>query len=297
MATVWVSGATGFVGQGLVKALIEAGHSVRALAHRTHVPESSPRQGVTIVRGDVLNPATLASSMEECDAAIHLVGIIAERRRASFYQVHYLGAVNAVEAALASGIRRFLLMSALGVRPDAASRYHQTKWMAERYLASSGMDYTIMRPSVIFGKNGGLINLLARMVRLSPITPVPGPGRGKMQPIWQEDVSACFVRALAESRAVGKIYELGGPKQYTYNELLETLAKLLGRKSRRLHIPLSLLRPLATAMEVFVPKPPLTRDQLIMLAEPNVCDITPMVDELGVRPAALEDVFLTYYGK
>jgi uncharacterized protein YbjT (DUF2867 family) len=249
------------------------------------------------VRGSVLNPATLASTMEECDAAIHLVGIIAEKRKASFYQVHYLGAVNTVEAALAAGVKRFLLMSALGVRADAASRYHRTKWMAEKYLMSAGLDYTIMRPSVIFGKGDAFINMIARMVRFSPFVPVIGPGHGRLQPIWQDDVSACFVRALSNQRTVGKVYELGGPTQYTFNELVEAVAKLLGKKGRLLHVPLSFARPTAALMEVFLPKPLLTRDQLTMLSEPNVCDIGPMTDELGVRPAALEDVFPRYYGR
>jgi NADH dehydrogenase len=234
--------------------------------------------------------------MEGCDAAIHLVGRIVEKRKASFYQVHYLGAVNVIEAARAAGVNRFLLMSALGVRSEAASLYHRTKWMAEKYLRSSDLDYTIMRPSVIFGADDAFINMLVRMTKFLPIVPVMGPGNGELQPIWREDVAACFVRALSTPEAVGKIYELGGPKQYTFNELLETVASLVGRKSRRLHVPLSLARPVAALMETILPNPPLTRDQLTMLEEPNVCDISLMVNELGVKPAALERVFSSYRG-
>lgn len=296
MGTLWVSGATGFVGQGLIRKLTAAGHSVRALVHRRQLPPSFPSRGVTLVRGNVLSQATLASTMENCDAAIHLVGIIVQKRKASFYQVHYLGAVNAIEAAAAAGVKRFLLMSALGVRPEAVSLYHRTKWMAEQHLRSSALDYTIMRPSVIFGREDAFVNLLARMARSSPLVPVMGPGNGQLQPIWQEDVATCFVRALSEPGTVGKVYELGGPRQYTFNELSESVAKLVGRRTYRLHIPLSLARPVAALMELLLPKPPLTRDQLTMLAERNICDISPMVNELGVRPAALEDVFPTYYG-
>jgi NADH dehydrogenase len=169
--------------------------------------------------------------------------------------------------------------------------------MAEKHLRSSDLDYTIMRPSVIFGKEDAFINQLARMTRYSPLVPVVGPGNGRLQPIWQEDVTACFVRSLSEPGAIGKIYDLGGPKQYTFNELMETVARLLGVRRRLLHIPLSVARPAAAAMELLLPRPPLTRDQLTMLAEPNICDISTMSEELGVRPAALEDVFSSYYGR
>jgi len=297
MATVWVSGATGFVGQGVLRALIEAGHGVRALVHRGQLPRSFPDSGVTVVRGNVLDPAALESSMEECDAAIHLVGIIVEKRKASFYQIHYLGAVNAVEAARAAGVRRFLLMSALGAKSDAATPYFRTKWMAEEYLRTGGMDYTIMRPSIIFGKDDSLVNLLARMARYLPFVPVMGPGNGRLQPVWLEDVATCFVRALEKQEAVGKAYDLGGPKQYTFNELLDAVAGLVGKKSRRVHIPLSVARPAAAAMELLLPKPPITRDQITMLEQSNICDISSMTDELGVEPSALEDAFPDYYGE
>jgi NADH dehydrogenase len=297
MATVWVSGATGFVGQGVLRALIEAGHGVRALVHRGRLPRSFLSKGVTVVRGSVLDPATLESTMEECDAAIHLVGIIVEKRKASFYQIHYLGAVNAVEAARAAGVKRFLLMSALGAKSDAATPYFRTKWMAEEYLRSGDMDYTIMRPSIIFGKDDSFVNLLVRMTRYLPFVPVMGPGDGRLQPVWLEDVAACFVRALEKRESGGKTYDLGGPRQYTFNELLDAVAGLIGKKGRRVHVPLSVARPAAAVMELLLPKPPITRDQITMLEQSNICDISPMVNELGVEPSALEEAFLEYYGR
>jgi len=269
---------------------------VKALVHNRDLPRSFPERGVAPVRGDVRLPATLAPSMDGCDTVIQLVGVIAEKRGASFYQVHYLGTLNAVEAALQAGVKRYLHMSALGVRDDASrsSRYHSTKLMAERYVMVSGLDYTILRPSVIFGPRDAFINMLARMIKFLPVVPVIGPGNGRLQPIWVDDVAACFTRALSKPSSVGKIYELGGPSQYTFNELIDTVANSMGKKRSKVHIPLPLVRPIAAAMEFALPKPPLTRDQIKMLQQDNVCDNTPMINELGVRPAPLEEIMPGY---
>ncbi|MBI4247058.1 MAG: NAD(P)H-binding protein, partial [Candidatus Rokubacteria bacterium] len=203
----------------------------------------------------------------------------------SFELLHRQGTVNVVEAAVAAGIHRYLHMSALGTRPGAPSRYHQTKWAAEEAVRGSGLAWTIFRPSVIYGKGDGFVTLLARMVERLPAVPVIGSGRHRLQPVPVEQVAEGFARALARPTAEKQTYEVGGARPLTMLELLDLIGRALGRsRVRKILVPLAVMRPLARVLHL-LPGFPVTPDQLLMLEEDNVCDPAPFLSAFGLEPA------------
>lgn len=287
----FITGATGFVGRHIAARLVEDGHGLRCLVRSTDTDGSSFLKGIgaEAVEGDIHVSHSLANGAAGCDAVIHLVGIIFEGPGASFEQVHVEGTRNMLVAADAAGIRRFVHMSALGTRDGAGAAYHRTKWDAEEVVRASGLDYTIFRPSIIYGSGGEFINMLMRQVRLMPVLPVIGNGRYRMQPISVDDVAACFSSSLATDTAVNKVYEIGGPAALSYNEMLDTVIRIMDKRRVKAHVPVALVRPVAWLSEKAMPKPLLTPDQLSMLLADNVCDITAMKAELGIEPVSFED--------
>lgn len=289
MQLVFVTGATGFVGRGVVPALRAEGYVVRCLVRHGSEGRLKGFGAVERVEGDVLDRRSLEEGMTGCHAVVHLVGIIEEHptRGVTFENVHALGTQNVVEAAGAAGVRRFVHMSALGARPGARSRYHRTKWAAEEAVRSSGMSWTIFRPSIIYGRRDEFVTMLARMVRWMPLVPVIGAGRNCLQPVPVEHVAEGFARALATSVTEKHMYDVVGPESVTMLELLDLIGSALGRRRvRKLHVPLGLVRPLARAFHS-LPGFPVTPDQLLMLEEDNVGDPAPFYAALGIEPTPL----------
>lgn len=296
---VLVTGATGFVGREIVRQLIAAGHEVRIIARnagrgrlsvhtvapriqdgaqRTDAPYPAPE----VIVGNVLQTDSLRGGAEGCDAVIHLVGIISEIGEQTFENVHLRATQNVLAEARRAGVKRWIQMSALGTRPNAASRYHQTKWSAEEAVRASGLDWTILRPSLIYGPEDHFVNLFARMARWSPVLPVMGSGKSLLQPVNVENVARCFAGALTEPRSIGQTLDVCGPERLTFNQVLDAILVGLGKRRLKLHLPLPLARIQAALLETIFPlllrrAPPLNRDQLLMLQEDNVGD--PMATE------------------
>ncbi len=268
---IFIAGGTGFVGGHLVEELLRRSHQLRLLVHKRSLNIAG---GIDQVEGDVTRLESFADAAHKCDAVINLVGIIREfpARGITFERLHVQATANMLAACSQAGVRRYLQMSALGTRPEAGSRYHSTKFRAEELVRSSGLDYTILRPSLIYGPKDAFINMLAGQLRLAPVMPVIGSAAYRLQPIHAADVARCFALALELPETIGQCYELCGNDRLSYLELLDTVASAMGRPAPfKVHLPLGLMRMIIPVMQQ-IPQFPITMDQLQMLIEENICD-------------------------
>uniref|UniRef100_A0A7V2AZH8 NAD-dependent epimerase/dehydratase family protein n=2 Tax=Rhodothermus TaxID=29548 RepID=A0A7V2AZH8_RHOMR len=277
---VYLTGATGFVGTYVLRALRAAGYRVRCLVRRPDRRMPFEDEGVEKVAGDLLRPETFEGTLEGCEAVVHLVGIIQEKPRQgiTFDAVHRLGTLHVVEAARQAGVSRFIHMSANGARPHGATAYQTSKWQAEEVVRKAGFTHwVIFRPSIIFGDPGQapleFVTHLARtLVKPFPVLPVFGDGEYALQPVAVESVAAAFVQALTHAQACGQTYCVAGPQPLSYKAVLDVIAQaLFGRTKPKLHVPLSLVRPLVHTLGR-TGLLPITPEQLTMLLEGNTCD-------------------------
>jgi NADH dehydrogenase len=280
---ILVTGANGFVGRHVVRHLAKDGPPVRAMVRDARGAATLEGVPCELVRGDVTDPASLRAAARGVRTIVHLVAII-EGSPATFERVMAAGTGNLVEAARESGVRRIVLMSALGTGPGATVPYFRAKWAAEQTVAGCGIEGVILRPSFIFGADGGALPRFVRIARLSPVTPVIGPGTQRLQPIWIDDVVRAVRLVVEGERANGPI-ELGGPETVTWNEMWQRLKAALGTRRPALNVPFWLARGPAALLER-LPSPPLTRDQLRMLEGPDnvVTDGGESMRRLGLGP-------------
>ena len=287
---ILVTGATGFVGPKIVHALRAQEREVRCLVRKPGRAGTLKAWGCEIVQGDVTDAESVRRAAEGCEAVVHLVAIIAGSRE-TFDRVMTGGTQNAVAAARAAGVRRFVLMSALGVSEQTRTLvpYYGAKWAMEEAVRDSGIEHVVFRPSFVFGRDGGILPLFVRQVRWSPVTPVLGSGERQLQPIWVEDVAAHFAGAVDLPAAANRTFELVGPDRVTWNELYDRIARTLGKRRSQVHVPILLARTGAAVIER-LPRAPLTRDQLTMLeAGDNVGDPVPAREAFGIEPIGLDE--------
>ncbi len=270
---ILVTGATGFIGRRLVALLRARDRPVRCLVRPGSEAGSLEALGCELARGDMSDRESLEAACSDAESVVHLVAILRGRRR-DFETVMEAGSRALLAAAVKAGARRFVLVSALGLneRTRELTPYYRAKWHEERAAADSGLDHVVFRPSFVFGAGGGVLPTFLKLVRYSPLTPVLGPGTELIQPIAVEDVAAHL--ALAADPAVAipdgagagqRTFDLVGPDRVSWNELYELIARVLGKRRRRLHIPYSVARVQATLLER-LPGFPFTRDQVAMLA-------------------------------
>ena len=286
---ILVTGGTGFVGSHLIKRMRQKKLPVRALVRNKDNARALKDLGVEIVSGDVSDQASLDKAATGVERIVHLVGIIQESAGATFQAVHADGTRNLLAAAKKNNVRHFLYQSALGARPKALSEYHRTKWAAEELVRASGISYTILRPSLIYGPGDQFTIRLAEMIRLSPLLPVIGRGTSKIQPIFIDDAAACILTAVSSDCCFNEIYEIGGPQQLTYEEVTRAVADALGVHRPTVHVPLFFMKFMALTLPAVLPKPPVTTDQLIMLQEDNVCAMRDIHDAFGVEPVSFQE--------
>ncbi len=269
---VFVTGGSGFVGRKIIQQLITENHSVRALVRQADALEDF--SDIETIVGDTTQPETLRDQLSDCAAVIHLVGIIREfpGRGITFKKLHGESTANILRAAEQQGVKRYIHMSANGTRQNAVTSYHQSKWEAEELVRESKLDWTIFRPSLIFGPEDQFVNMLAQLIKTLPIVPVMGDGQYPLQPISVIDIARGFVTALDKPETVGKTYPCCGPQAFSYDQILDLIAQTLGQVAgtRKIHQPLWLMKPIVAVLQA-IPLFPMTSDQLQMLLEGNIC--------------------------
>jgi NADH dehydrogenase len=245
--------------------------------------------GVELAPGDVTDAASLRAAVAGCTHVVHLVAILTGRPQ-DFDRVMTQGTRNVIAAAKGAGVERFVLMSALGTTASTKDvvPYFGAKFAMEQDTVASGLEYTIFRPSFIFGRGGALATFM-KQVRYSPVVTVIGSGQQRIQPIWLDDVAEHFARALETPAAANKTFEIGGPDIVTWDELYRTIAKVLGKRRALAHIPASLARSGARATQ-WIPKAPLSADQVAMIeAGDNVVTNSDAVHTFQLPLVPLED--------
>ncbi len=270
---VFITGGSGFVGREIIQQLVAKNYAVRALVRQADALDDFG--GIETIIGDTTQPETLRDQLTGCDAVIHLVGIIREftGRGVTFKRLHVDSTDHVLNATEEQGIKRYLQMSANGTRANAVTNYHQSKWEAEELVRQSNLDWTIFRPSLIFGPHDQFVNMLAQLIKTLPIVPVMGNGQYQLQPVSIIDIAESFVTALDKPETAGKIYPCCGPQTFSYDQILDLIAQALGQVAgtRKFHQPLWLMKPIVAALQA-IPLFPITSDQLQMLLEGNICN-------------------------
>ena len=290
---ILVTGGTGFVGSHLIKRLASERIQTRCLARKTSDIEKLKELGIEVAYGDVLDKESLKKAVEDVETVIHLVGIIVEKKGATFEIIHTQGTKNLVDASKAAGVQRFIYISALGARENARSRYHKTKWEAERAVINSGMEYVIFRPSIMIGEGGEFITMLSKIVRWAPIIPIID-GESKVQPIYVENTVDCIIKSLTDTKTTNRIFEIAGPDQITYKELFLILMEVLDVDNPTFQIPITFMWPAACILEGVMEKPPITTQQLTMLQEDNICDISEMQEVFNLKLVPFKEALKTF---
>ncbi len=273
---ILITGASGYVGSHIVKKLVTAGKPVRAMVLNPDRAQAEGRlQGLDIerVRGDVTKPETLAAALTGVTAVVHTVAIAIEKGGRKYEEINYRGTVNVVEAAKTAGVRRFVNLSQLGADAGLPYRFLASKGKAQDYVAASGLDWTAVRPSVVWGPEDEFANTFAKLVPLSPVIyPIVGDKNAKFESVWVDDVAEVFLKILEDDGTIGMEFEIGGPEILTLEEIERRTLEAVGRRRIMVRFPMPLLRVVVTLMETLLPAPPVTRSLLELLAVPNTTE-------------------------
>lgn len=298
---VTVFGGSGFIGRYVVQRLAHQGHRVRAAVRRPTLAEFLRTYGnvgqVVPVQANIRDDASVQAAVRGADAVVNLVGLLYESGKQRFDAVHAEGAARVARAAKAAGVKRFVQLSAIGADPRATAAYARTKAAGEAAIREAFPGATVLRPSLVFGPEDAFFNRFANLARLLPVLPLIGGGETKFQPVYVRDVAAAVAAVL--SGAAQPTYELGGPRVYSFRELLEYILAETQRKCLLVPLPWEIARFEALLLEVFagllLRVPLLTRDQVELLKSDNVAAAgMPGLKELGIEPVSVEAVVPTY---
>ena len=302
---VTVFGGTGYVGGYLIDELLDKGHHPVLLVRPESRHKVRHRERCTLIDGDIASTDSVRVAISGADAVIYNIGILREfpSSGVTYEALHFEGARRAMDAAEEAGARRFLLMSANGVKADGTG-YQRTKYMAEQYLKTTSLVWTVFRPSVLFGKPRGRIEFATQLYRDIVCSPLPAPlfydgllpvnaGEFRMSPVHVKDVASVFVKALDMPEAAGHIFALCGPESFSWKEILKIIAEAAGATKRALPAPVLLLKGIAAVLDQYAFFP-ITRDQLTMLMEGNTCDGHDAFHTFSTEPASFDTTNLSY---
>ena len=295
---VTVFGGSGFLGRQIVKCLAAEGTNVRVAVR--HPERASLLKGfardsqIELVRADVWDESTVARAVKKSTWVINTVGHYMEKSGATFDAIHGQGAHNVARQAGNAGVERLIHISGVGADPASDSPYVRARGIGEDLVKGAFEGVTILRPSVIFGPDDSFFNTLAGLARQMLVLPLFGRGRTKLQPVFVGDVAEACVRVLADPSTQGKLYELGGPRIYTYKTLMNLVLEHVGKRRALVPVPFFVWDTLAALLSVLA-NPPLTRDQVKLMKSDNVVGETALtLEDLGIDPTPVEEVLPTY---
>lgn len=276
-----ITGGTGFVGRHLARALVASGHEPVLLARGADRRDLGVRSlsGARFVAAGLDDREELARAFEGCEAVAHLAGINRETGEQTYERVHVRGTRNVVEAAIRAGCARIALLSFVRARPDCGSPYHETKWAAEEIVRGSGLDFTVLKCGMIYGKGDHMIDHLSRAMRTAPVFASVGCRERSVRPVAVEDVARILIASLVEGRLVGRTVAVVGPETMPFSEAVRRVARTIGRRALIFPMPVFFHLLLARAAELTMKVPLLARAQARMLAE-GIAEAWPPVDSL-----------------
>ena len=295
---ILVSGGTGFVGAAVVAELLGRGEAVAVLGRDAARIERRFGAQVTVRTGDVRDPASLAPAMAGVDVVINAVQfpgspIENKRRGWTFKAIDFEGTVHQVDAAKEAGVKRFLYVSGVGAAPDAPKHWFRFKWQAEQHLASSGLEWSVVRPTWVYGPSDNSLNRILRFGRYLPFIPNFGDGKQTMQPVFIDDVGRLLADAALRPEAANQLFELGGPDVLTMDEVIKAALAVTGKKRPILHQPVVFGKALGRVASL-LPSPPLSADAIDFLLAPAVADTTRLKEALNPTLTPLRAGLATY---
>lgn len=294
---VLVTGATGFVGNHLLDKLQIGRHRVRCVVapFEMKAAQELKSRGFEVVIADITDrDDTRRAVSDEIDAVFHLAGVLTETRKVKFKDIHVNATRNLVDACIEKGVKRLIFTSSYGAAPDSDSSNHRSKWECERFVRMSGLDYTIVRPTIIFGKGDRFTNLLAYEIRRHPFIPIPDGGRNRIQPIFVDDLAEAMVQCLKRDDTRFGEYDLGGHEVYTFRDMVEKIYQVVGIRRRMIPVPIPLMYLMGYFYERFFDKPTLTRDLVTLLKKDYVAPGNAVTEVFGIKPVGFVEGMRTY---
>jgi uncharacterized protein YbjT (DUF2867 family) len=280
-----VFGGTGFLGRRIVRRLAEAGWRVRVVARNPELPEwAGAQHRIELVAADITDPDSFAGALRDAGAVVNAVSLYVEKRGGpTFEDVHVHGAADLAQHAGTHGVTRLLHVSGLGVDPESPSAFVRARWRGEQAVRSGFPPAGILRPGVMFGAGDALLGGLEFATRM-PVVPLFGSGRVRLAPVLADDLAEAVKRLLADANPPAPLYEFGGGENLSYRELIEGVLAAYGRRRLLVPLPMMLWRLLAK-LTGLLPDPPLTDDQVVLMARDNVpSGDRPGFADVGIEP-------------
>jgi NADH dehydrogenase len=292
---ILITGATGYIGRHLVARLVAQGERPRCLVRDiSRAKRILPADKVELVEGATTSPASLDAVVQGVDTIVHAAFLTADRKQSTgneYEKTNVQGTANLIKVAKKAGVKRIIEIGGLGTKPDKPGSYMQGRYLAEKMLKESGLDWTIIQPSVLFGKNAPFIKGLADLIRTSPVVPLIGGGKTMFQPIYVEDVVTVLIKVLEDpTGTTNRTYTIGGPVYYSFTQIIDVLLKTMHKQRIKVPAPTTLVGVGAAVMEAVLQKPPLTKAAMTLFSFDNITDLKSVQRDFGFTPMS----FTTY---
>ncbi|MDC1476259.1 complex I NDUFA9 subunit family protein [Pelagibacteraceae bacterium] len=293
-----IFGAGGFVGKHLMRQLTKLDYRIKVATRNPYLkgylkPLGNPGQ-IELFKTNIFNPKDIRTVLKDCDFAINLVGILNETRKQKFEQVHSQFPHLLSNLCSEIGIKNLIHLSALGVKEKHKSKYMQSKLLGEKNIQENFKPSVILRPSVIFGPEDKFFNTFASLAQFFPALPLVGGGKTKFAPIYVGDVAKAIVKTLEQNNSEPKIYEIGGPENYSFKELMEILLVEIKKKRFLISIPFGLAKFNSYFLQI-MPNPLLTPDQVELLKYNNIISGDyPTLKDLDIKGQTIQSILSKY---